>query len=489
MPTAPAARSAVDFFDLPLGAVSGAVRDAIVLVDAGQNIVAVNESAAQMFGYAQAALVGQPLSRLIPQEKRLAHDLHVQAFVQSGRRERRALGHAGILGLRADGQTFPAEVSITRVELPVDGRPQPYYVAMLGDLSAERALRAEVLMLNERLRTVLELSPAAIWIVDGEQVVYANRSTVDLFGVPDRSHLVGRHIGELLRPEGAGLPYDPAALPAAVGGTVLRPDGQTREVEVATTALPDHGQTVLQMVITDVTQRSLLAQEQSWHRLELRRLAASVVEAREEERRRIARELHDELGQRLTALKMEIASLRSGDPRCDEAGRITGMLEMVDSTVAALRRIAADLRPLMLDDLGLNAAIEWLARDAARRMDMEVTVSLGSEDPPLAAGADIALYRMVQEALNNVGRHAHATDVRIGLRQDGDELVLTVHDNGRGFPERSMRQEGRFGLVGIRERSLMLGGRLEIDNPPGGGGRITVRLPLQPGVEAADRTR
>ncbi len=203
-----------------------------------------------------------------------------------------------------------------------------------------------------------------------------------------------------------------------------------------------------------------------------------MVEAREEERRRIARELHDELGQRLTALKMEISSLRSPGPGGIERERITGMLEMVDSSVAALRRISADLRPLILDDLGLNAAIEWLARDAARRLSIEVTVHLGAEDPPLAQGADIALYRMVQEALTNVGRHASATEVHIELVQSDSELALTVRDNGSGFPDRSLRQEGRYGLLGMRERALALGGRLDIDTPPGGGGRITVHLPL-----------
>lgn len=204
-----------------------------------------------------------------------------------------------------------------------------------------------------------------------------------------------------------------------------------------------------------------------------------MVEAREEERRRIARELHDELGQRLTALKMELSSLASAKgPRSDET-RIANMLEMIDDTVASVRRIAADLRPMMLDDLGLNAAIEWLARDAARRLDMEITVRLSEEDPPVTQGAAIALYRMVQEALTNVARHARATEVNIEMRQEGGELVLTVRDNGVGFPADLQHNEGRYGLLGIRERAYMLGGRLEVDNPPGGGGRLTVRLPLQ----------
>ena len=491
----PTPLAAVGFFDLPLGAVAGAARDAIVLVDSQQCIVALNQAATQMFGHAQAALLGQPLSTLIPQSQRAAHGLHVQDFMASGRHERRTLGSGAIRGLRANGQTFAAEVSISRVGLLVDGQARVYFVTMLRDLSVERGLRAEVLMLTERLRSVLELTPVAIWIVDDERVVFANRAAVELFGVPDREHLLGSKVHTLLRAN-TGVPLQDhlaqvlqhTAAPRLVSAALVRPDGSRREVEVTTSALPDHGRMVMQMVIIDVTDSRAQAQEQLQHRLELRRLAANVVEAREEERRRIARELHDELGQRLTALKMEISSLRASSPAGDGDAHVGSMLEMVDSTVSALRRIATDLRPLMLDDLGLNAAIEWLARDAARRMEMEVTVQLGSEDPPLAPGADIALYRMVQEALTNVARHAQATDVRIELRQHGDELVLTVQDNGRGFPERSMRQEGRFGLLGIRERALMLGGRLEVDNPGGGGGRITVHLPLKPGHGRAGAT-
>ena len=158
--------------------------------------------------------------------------------------------------------------------------------------------------------------------------------------------------------------------------------------------------------------------------------------------------------------------------------RIDTMLEMLDDTVASVRRIAADLRPLMLDDLGLNAAIRWLVRDAAKRMGIEVTVQLGEGDPPLGKSASIAVYRMVQEALTNVARHARATEVEIQMRQRNDEVVLSVRDNGVGFPKLPAQREGSFGLMGIRERAYMLGGHLHVDNPPGGGGRVTVHLPI-----------
>ena len=184
---------------------------------------------------------------------------------------------------------------------------------------------------------------------------------------------------------------------------------------------------------------------------------------------------------------MELSSLGPAAARQDHEARVASMLEMIDDTVGAVRRIAADLRPMMLDDLGLNAAIEWLARDATRRMDIEVTVRLDEDDPPVADDAAIALYRMVQEALTNVARHARATDVAIEMRQIGGELVLSVRDNGVGFPGGERQPGRRHGLLGIRERAYMLGGRLDVDNPPGGGGRITVRLPLAP-AEACDAT-
>ncbi len=482
---------AASLFDTPLGVVAQAAREAIVVIDHQQRIVALNPAAQRMFLCSSAAAIGQPLSSLIPAPMRAAHEHHVREFEASGVTERAMGKRSSITGLRSDGQEFPAEATISRIELAIDGQPHPFFVALLRDLSQERALHEEVEALTRRFRTVLDMAPVAMWISDGDHVAFANRAAVELFGGRQGESLVGRSIYTLMHPAS----HDKLRLQVAsaiagdgatqvVSGAIARLDGEAREVEIASAALPDHGRTVVQMVITDITQRQQQAREQVNHREELRRLSASVVEAREEERRRIARELHDELGQRLTALKMELSSLGPAAARRSQDGRIAKMLEMVDDTVAAVRRIAADLRPMMLDDLGLNAAIEWLARDAARRMGTEITVRLGEEDPPVAPGAAIALYRMVQEALTNVARHAHATDVCIEMRQEGGELVLRVRDNGVGFPDRSTQQDGRYGLLGIRERAYMLGGRLEVDNPPGGGGRVTVRLPLAP----ADRT-
>ncbi len=211
---------------------------------------------------------------------------------------------------------------------------------------------------------------------------------------------------------------------------------------------------------------------------DLRAWAVSLVDAREEERLRVARGMHDELGQLLTALKIELAGLAQEATGPGPAQRISSMKALIDETIVAVRRISDDLRPLMLDDLGLNAAMESLARTAAQRMGIEVTVRHDELDPPVDPAMATALYRMVQEALTNVARHAHATDVCIDLRVQNGQVVLTVEDNGIGLPSDALRRQGHWGLRGLRERVTQFGGHLTLDNAPGSGARLRMELPV-----------
>jgi two-component system, NarL family, sensor histidine kinase UhpB len=493
--TAPPCPSATDApFAIVLDGVIHAAFEAIVTVDERQRIVMINPAALRMFGCTAADALGHDLSRFIPPSHRTAHAGHVARFDASGALEL-PMGERGtVFGLRADGQVFPAEASISRVDMHGEFGTRRYFTALLRDLSEERGLKTEIEVMKTRMHAVFELAPVAIWITDGEQIVFANRACEALFGATDRSDLVGRSIYSLLLPQSHAAVRERVAQALSTNAPVppvteriARLDGGEREVLIAIASLPDHGRTAMQMVINDITERSRESQELARSRHELRRLSANLVDAREEERRRIARELHDELGQRLTALKMELASLSVPTPSAPSAPheRIAAMLEMVDETVASVRRIATELRPLMLDDLGLNAAIESLANGWALRMGIAVRLRLGKADPPVGDAASIALYRMVQEALTNVARHAGASEVQVELRREAGDLVLTVQDNGVGFTEPSMYQEGSHGLMGLRERAYMLGGHLEVGNSPRGGGRIAVRLPLLPAAGPA----
>ncbi|MDH4288945.1 MAG: PAS domain S-box protein [Aquincola sp.] len=472
-------------FNWPCVNILRASQEAIVMIDEEQTVVAFNPAAEAMFSLAADAVLGQPLVRLVPPGHRESHEQHVRRFAASNEMQRRIAPGRHISAVRADGSEFPVEVTLSRVDIIVDGRPRHWFAALLRDLTKEDALRDEVDVITRRLHAALDATPLAIWITHDERIEYANDAAAWLLGVAGADALRGRSLASLLpattlaelRRQASRQEGGPAA---RVPGLLTRGDGAVRDIEIVLAPLPDHGQTVLQMVIDDVTERRRAAADLERTGQMLRLLQANVVEAREEERRRISRELHDELGQRLTALKMELTGLAdrsglgAGDPR------LAGMLTMLDETVAAVRRIASDLRPLMLDDLGLNAAIEWLARDMARRSGIDIAVQLDDAHPPPTGRLATALYRMVQEGLTNAARHARARHVDVDLCRDGDVLVLSVTDDGVGLPEDGPQRDGGYGLMGMRERVAMLGGTLEVGNADGARGtRLTVRVPLE----------
>lgn len=216
---------------------------------------------------------------------------------------------------------------------------------------------------------------------------------------------------------------------------------------------------------------------------ERRAFAMAVNAIREEEKARIARELHDELAQSLTALKMDTLWVRDHAARVPEAvfARLSEMVNTIDRTVSATRRIAADLRPMLLDDLGLLPAIEWLVSSFIQRSGADCTLSvdqgLALELPePYAT----AMFRIVQESLANVAKHAGASQVKVALGKVPDGVMLRVQDNGCGFFTVAPRKPQSLGLLGLRERAQLLGGMATIKSAPGQGTCVEVYIPLVP---------
>ena len=467
-----------------------AAHEAILTVDEQQRIVMLNPAAQHMFGCSAEDALGSHLSRFIPHRHREEHASHVRGFAVSGATQR-TMGHTRqVHGLRASGEEFPAEVTISRLAAIGATGNQHYYSALVCDLSEVRQLQAEIEAINTRIRAIFELVPVAMWITEDDTVVFANRACLALFAATNRGDVVGRPLTALLGPDSHRLVHGAVnqALATntpvpAVKEQIACMDGTLRDVEIAVAPLPDHGRTALQMVITDITRQYQENREAEQSRQELRQLSANLVQAREEERRRIARELHDELGQRLSTLHMELSSLPGDQAGLTMPANVSTMLAMVDETVASVRRIATELRPLMLDDLGLKAAIEWLVMDWARRKGIPVELDLWETDPPLTDNCTIALYRMVQEALTNIVRHAQASRASVRLHQENGEVVLTVQDDGVGFPVPSLKRKGSHGLLGIRERASMLGGQMEAGKGTLGGARISIRLPLAPLID------
>ena len=471
-------------FDGVCATILRASQEAIVMVDEAHLIVALNPAAQRLLGCQAETALGQPVSRFVPHRLRAVHEQHVRRFAASADLQHRIAPGRRISALRSDGIEIPVEITLSRVDTVVEGHKRHWFAALLRDLSTESALRDEIEVTTRRLHAALDAAPIAIWISQEERVEYANRAAALLMGESAVDALRGRRLDTLLPASTlaalrAELAREGGGPAARVPGQLVRVDGALREVEIVLAPLPDHGHAVVQMVIDDVTERRRAAAELERTGQTLRRLQASVVEAREEERRRISRELHDELGQRLTALKMELTGLASRAGLGDADERVNGMLTMLDETVSAVRRLSSDLRPPMLDDLGLNAAIEWLARDMARRTGIDIRVRLDDSHPPPAGRLATALYRMVQEGLTNAARHSRARRVEVRLRRHGDSMMLTVADDGVGLPEGGALRDDAYGLLGMRERAAMLGGTLEFSNAEAmSGARLTVRLPL-----------
>ncbi|KUY55145.1 PAS domain S-box protein [Burkholderia sp. RF2-non_BP3] len=265
----------------------------------------------------------------------------------------------------------------------------------------------------------------------------------------------------------------------------LRGDGTEFPIEASISQIRDGTGKLYTVMLRDVTERMRAENALKQSREELRDLSANLQNVREEEKTRIARELHDDLGQQLTALKMDLSAVELGlrgvvVPNTGVREQLGGMHRLIDSIVASVRRIAADLRPVMLDDLGLVPAIEWLANDFTRRYRITVDRDIAPVDTAFTGTGATTLFRIVQEALTNVARHSDATNVTLALKVEDGYCMLRIADNGHGAPEHADNVQDRpsFGLIGIRERAHMLEGTVTIDNRPGTGFTITVALPL-----------
>jgi len=234
-------------------------------------------------------------------------------------------------------------------------------------------------------------------------------------------------------------------------------------------------------MISDITDRKQADEQLRTSREQLRALSLYLESVREEERTNLAREIHDELGSLLTGLKIDLSWLAKKTSREQELtlAKIKSMYELIDEAIQTVKRISTELRPGVLDDLGLSAAIEWAGQEFEKRTEIKLEFTSGPKDIILDGDRSTAIFRIFQEALTNIVRHANATKVRISLKQDGDRVILRIRDNGKGIDKKQLSDPKAFGLIGMRERAMSKGGDVKISGTPGGGTTIIVSIPLK----------
>lgn len=462
-----------------LAGVLDSAMDAIVTVDERREIVLYNRAAERIFGWPRHEMLGQSLDKLIPERFRPAHGAQIQRFGSAGVTSRRMGALNVVYGMRADGSEFPMDASISQLETP-KGK---LFTVILRDISDRVHAEHEQARLAARLAGLLDSAMDAIITVDqAQRIVLYNQAAERIFGWPSEQAL-GQNLQQLM-PERYRAGHDAHIRHfSATGttsrrmgdGTVLygqRANGEEFPMEASISQLDTGEGRLFTVILRDITER-MRAQE------ELSAFAAEAHAIREGEKSRVARELHDELAQSLTALKMDTIWLRDNARAQPDAAvsKLSAMVGMLDTTVAATRRIAADLRPLLLDDLGLAPAIEWLANSFTQRSGVACEVDV-DEDLELQEPYATAVFRIVQESLANVAKHAQATEVSVLVARTPRAVVLEVSDNGRGFATDAPRKRHSLGLMGLRERAQLLKGTASIESEQGKGTRVQVRIPV-----------
>ncbi len=483
-----------------LRAILDSAMDAIITVDDEHDIVLFNRAAEQVFGLRREEALGTPLDRLIPERFREAHRRHIEEFRRTGVTARRMGGVAELWGVRATGEEFPIEASISQT---AEGERR-YFTVILRDISLRRQAEAEAQRTRgalgdaqARLAAIVDSAMDAVITVDATQkIVLFNRAAENVFGLK-RAEALGTPLDRLIPARFRGAHRNHVQAFGATGVTsrrmgdvttlwALRADGSEFPIEASISQAAEGDTRYFTVILRDISLRKQHEDALRESQRELRELSARVLEAREEEKTLIARELHDELGQLLTALKMDLASLRETGPEQLE-NKMQEMGRLLDQTVAATRRISADLRPLMLDDLGLADAASWLVEDFAKRSGIECRMQTSGTEALAEVSKSVAtaVYRAIQESLTNIARHSGATSAWVVLAIEDRSIFVEVEDNGRGITPEAMAKSRSLGLKGMRERITYLGGSLEVARAPRGGTRLRVRVPLRGLQEAA----
>lgn len=471
--------------------------DAILTANENQVIVQANPAAARMFRCTLDELIGAPLDRLVPSRFRERYARDVDALGRDPAISRRIGLKRDVAALRADGAEFPIEAAISHVSIA--GRL--LYTVILRDITerkqAEHALRDSA----SKLQAALSSMSDAVCISDVEgRLIEFNDAFASFHGFPDKaacSRAIADYMDmlDVFLPNGEHATREQWPLARALRGeTATNVEYSLRRKDTGASLIGSYsfapicsesgtiaGAVVAARNVTAI--REVQADLASSH-FALQRLIASRDQVQEEERKRIARELHDDLQQTLSAIRMDLhfISARFGDEAPELPPLVAGVDRLAERAVASTRRIVNDLRPPMLEDLGLVPALEAMAGQFTQQTGIACEVNTPGEDAfnewVEAPSVALCLYRVAQEALNNVAKHSHASEVHIRLAMATENSIsLQVKDNGRGMAASDMRKHESFGILGIRERIRANGGIMRIDSGPQGGTVLDVLVP------------
>lgn len=464
------------------------VRDVLWVMDTDLRYVYISPSVYQLRGYTQEEALSLPMERLFTPgslRKLLKIVSDVKVLIAKGDH----IDPQTTLKLELEQYCKDGSIKWTELIASLLFDETGRHIGFLGvtrDITERKLVQESLRLSEERYRTIFETTGNATVIVRDDDVIsLANSEFEKLSGYgrdalegkmswkefiagEDRDRVMGYHRARRM---------DPASAPKTYDFRFTDRYGRIRNVVANATLLP--GTTMSVVSLMDITERIEAEERLRISREQLRNLNMHTQELRERERANVAREIHDELGQVLTALKMDLAYLakRLPENRKDLLAKVSSMSRSIDASIDSVRRIIMELRPGLLDHLGLVPAIEWQAQEFQERTGISCRLSLPHTDILLDRDIATTVFRIFQEALTNVARHAQASVVDVKIATDAHTLTLTVHDNGKGITKNEVEDPKALGLMGMRERAFFCNGTFDIYPDEGGGTTVTLCVP------------
>jgi PAS domain S-box-containing protein len=453
--------------------VTEAAFEGIAVTERGK-LIDVTNKLARLFGYQRKELIGKSLSELI--EPKVRNETMVK--ILSGY----SIPYESIC-MRKDRSTFPVEVCGKNYS----SRGRELCVTAIRGI-AKRKLAEKVLQESEeKYKTLTENSLTGIFIHQEGKFVFVNDNFANMHGYKPEELLQKGHLS-LVHPDERKMLEDIVVkrlegkpVPHQYEVRRITKDGRSIWCEMMATVIQYKGRRAIMGNVIDTTERKLAENAIKKSEEQLRNLTTYLQKVGEIERTNIAREIHDELGQTLTVLKMDLTWLRKRLPEDQSSLRekTDDMFQLINKTIQTVKKISTELRPGLLDDLGLAAAIEWQAEEFQQRTGIRCNIIIEPKDITFDKDRNTAIFRILQETLTNIARHADASEVNLSLKQRDGQLELKVRDNGTGITEDQISNPKSFGLIGIRERIKIFGGNNIIKGTPGKGTVMTVKIPLR----------
>jgi len=453
----------------------------------GQFIL-VNKAVADNYGTTVESLVGKTDADFDPNPEEVAHFLKDDIEVMNSGRPK-DIPEEKI----TDSEGKVRMLHTIKIPYHITSTVEDAILGVSTDITERKRAEEALRQSEERFRSLVQNSMDMITVHDKDLIMrYATPSMEQILGYKPEQ-LIGKNPLSYVHPDDMALViqevekvYAHRAEGIPTEYRFRHADGSWMWVEsVANNQL--NNQNIRGIILTSrgITERKQAKTQLEQLNKQLRDLAASIQRTREEESTRIAREIHDELGQQLTAIKIDLSFLEEeflniqGQAQPTILNKLRSMMFLIDSSIQTVRKIATELRPAILDSMGLSAAIEWLMEDFQGRTGILCQYNQPKENIELDKMQSIMIFRILQESLTNIMRHARARTVTITLQKTDGELRLDINDDGRGISEGDLKKMKSFGIFGMKERAFVLGGRLSVQGEPGKGTTIHFVLPLK----------